>query len=748
MKYWKITTTACLTVVLAACGGGSGSNSDSGADKGSPNVTVESISFSGVILSMNEGVAIGTLAEQQLLIENGPADISNINLELNGVGSEYFTVTIAKGDAAGKYLGNLSLKKSLLGLGGSELNFIATVRSGEQSLSVAVNVKLTVLEPTLPALEHGDVFNKNSDRLGTSQSESGLVIATQPLHGNVEAYYVGNESWDFNYTSTDCFEGPDSYLYKVGNEYGRVAVDLKAVLDDLDIETEIDSTKTVDLAPTLPMYFQPTISVSQPSSGSSRYQAATMQLSYTPNATATTTDSFTYAADGCAKTVSVNITRPPVLLNLNTSETGSELWKTDGTVAGTVLVKDINYGSGHSGPHSFVRRPSDGVYFFVAYYAGEYRIWKTDGTEENTNQVVSIAAEHTSRSMSELILVDNEVYFTTKTSYPTSIFKVWKTDGTELGTKIIKELDEGSSGTGYSNSINGKFLFSYDTSAAGNDTDPWVSDGSELGTTSLKDIWPGAGGSSFLKGSVIEFNGKLFSRADDYTHGSEIWMTDGTPNGTEMLINLEPETQGNREGSIPTNFTAGGDVFYFAAVTSDKGDQLWKSDGTPENTVPVKDMDPNSAERDQELFSGEFFYGDIKQGSSINGLLFFAAKHSDLGVELWKSDGTESGTVMVKDLMLGTNYSSRPDNFVEFNNVLYFAANALDNTKNLWKSDGTEQGTVMVKSFESDVLQSIEVKGGVMLLTLRIGGGELGADYQIWRSDGTDSGTYFLGDIL
>ena len=62
MKYWKITTTACLTVVLAACGGGSGSNSDSGADKGSPNVTVESISFSGVILSMNEGVAIGTLA--------------------------------------------------------------------------------------------------------------------------------------------------------------------------------------------------------------------------------------------------------------------------------------------------------------------------------------------------------------------------------------------------------------------------------------------------------------------------------------------------------------------------------------------------------------------------------------------------------------------------------------------------------------------------------------------------------------
>lgn len=530
-------------------------------------------------------------------------------------------------------------------------------------------------------------------------------------------------------------------------EYGDVTVNVEAVLQDVTINAEIGATTTIDLTAVLPINFSEVITVTQPAYGVSSYDSATKQLSYTPNSSATS-DSFTYAANGCAKTITANVSRPPALLALNTPEKGNELWKTDGTVAGTELVKDINPGTANSNPDSFVKRSSDGVYFFKATNThGEVEIWKTDGTASNTNVVKSIPVEHYSGfggHFSDLLLVGDDVFFYTKTS---TTFKIWKSNGTEAGTVLVETLPTlGGSASGYANTINSKLIFNYDyRSQSGGEA--WVSNGTDNATI-LADIWPGGGDSDFMKGSVVEFKGKLFSRADDGSsnYGSEIWMTDGTSVGTELLIDLEPGT----EGSIPTNLTVAGDVFYFTAVTRDKHDQLWKSDGTENGTVAVKDMDPSSTKRDMDLFSSDFFYGRVKQGDEIKELLFFAAKNGEYGIELWKSDGTEAGTVMVKDLMAGTNYSSRPGDFVELNGVVYFSAYAIDNSRNLWRTDGTEAGTYMVKSFGIDQLQpgSIEVKNGIMLLTLRMGGGESGFDNQIWRSDGTELGTYFLGDML
>jgi ELWxxDGT repeat protein len=739
MKYWKVTIVACLTLYLTACGGSSGTSGDDS------NVIVEEISLTGITLSMSEGVLVGTLAEEQLQITNGPEDLSTITLALTDDDSEYFSVEIIAGATPGDYLGNLSLVESLLGLAGSDLNFTATVSAGGQSLSVPVVIHLTEIVKTLEAYEHQAVFNKSNSRIGTSESESGLVIATQPQHGTVEAYFVGNEMWDFDYTSTDCFAGQDSYLYQIAGEYGEVSVNVTAALHDLTINAETNTAKIIDLSAELPSNFTQTITITQPEQGTSSYNSATKELTYTPNSSATS-DSFTYAANGCAKTISVTVSRPPLLLALNTTETGQELWKSDGTVAGTVLVKDINLGADSSSPGPFLKRLSDGMFLFFASQDGERGIWKTSGTEESTVKVKDILASY--GSARNLTLVGDDVYFTTKTI---DTLRLWKSDGTEDGTVIVKELPIlGGDRSGYLHTVNGKLLFNYDhphTASNPRGEEAWVSDGTALGTAELKDIWPGGGESDFMKGSVIEFKGNLYSRADDgSTSGSEVWMTDGTTNGTKLLADLEVGSN----GSIPTNFTAADDVFYFTAVTSDKGDQLWKSDGTSENTVPVKDMDPNSSVRDQDLFSSDFFYGEIKQGNDTNGLLFFAAKNGDYGIELWKSDGTDSGTVMVKDLMAGVNYSSRPGDFVELNNTLYFTAYDLDNSRNLWQSDGTEEGTFMVKSFASDELESgsIEVKNGIILLNVRKGGGEEAFDYQLWRSDGTETGTYFLGDIL
>ena len=92
---------------------------------------------------------------------------------------------------------------------------------------------------------------------------------------------------------------------------------------------------------------------------------------------------------------------------------------------------------------------------------------------------------------------------------------------------------------------------------------------------------------------------------------------------------------------------------------------------------------------------------DVRPGSApslpselteFNGALFFLADAN--GLELWKSDGTEAGTVLVKNIRPG-NTSSSPHELTEFNGALFFLADA--NGLELWKSDGTAAGTVLLK---------------------------------------------------
>jgi ELWxxDGT repeat protein len=82
--------------------------------------------------------------------------------------------------------------------------------------------------------------------------------------------------------------------------------------------------------------------------------------------------------------------------------------------------------------------------------------------------------------------------------------------------------------------------------------------------------------------------------------------------------------------------------------------------------------------------------------TSVNGMLFFGADDGDThGFNLWKSDGTAVGTVMVKDIN-ESNASSVYD-LTDVNGTLYFVGDDDINGKRLWKSDGTTAGTVMVR---------------------------------------------------
>ena len=104
-----------------------------------------------------------------------------------------------------------------------------------------------------------------------------------------------------------------------------------------------------------------------------------------------------------------------------------------------------------------------------------------------------------------------------------------------------------------------------------------------------------------------------------------------------------------------------------------------------------------------DIWSNPVNYGsNPAELTAVNGVVFFRGADPDHGVELWKSDGTEAGTVLVKDIYPGeTGPNGYPGaNGYPFNltkrerhSVLRRPTTASIGQE-LWKSNGTEGGTV------------------------------------------------------
>ena len=136
--------------------------------------------------------------------------------------------------------------------------------------------------------------------------------------------------------------------------------------------------------------------------------------------------------------------------------------------------------------------------------------------------------------------------------------------------------------------------------------------------------------------------------------------------------------------STPQELSVIDDTMYFNAFDVNNGRELWKSDGTSAGTMLVKDINPGSSSSYPRDFT------------DVNGTLFFIAYDGTNGNELWKSDGTSGGTMLLKDIRPGSS-SSYPYYLTEVNGTLFFSAYDGTNGRELWKSDGTSAGTMLVK---------------------------------------------------
>jgi len=468
---------------------------------------------------------------------------------------------------------------------------------------------------------------------------------------------------------------------------------------------------------------------------------------------------------------------------------GRELWRSDGTAEGTVLVKDISPGGTVSGANfiPFSSYPRDltvfngGLYFGASdpFYSSE--LWKSDGTSQGTFRVrnlshppggpvvplpngVAFAAKDPAHGFGIWAATSDGTQFLTNgvtgvlTSAPRYLGTVsgkavyaiqggytvgytvgiWATDGTASNTRKLGDFTT----VGKAAQLGNLLLF---VATDANGSELWKTDGTPQGTLMVKDIYPGYGSSSPKE--FFRFQGQLYFQADDGTHGIELWKTDGSSGGTVLVADTNPGIG----SSTPGQFVELNNQLVFWADDGAHGREPWLADGT---TAPrlIKDIYPGSVGSDYAGSAGNLG-AEIHPRVVMNGLLYFSAYYASAqGVELWRTDGSSAGTQLVRRLGYDSN-GSQPGQLTVLNNTLFFNAAYASGANGLWRSDGTSNGTFVVASYfvTSGAFggygtyvypDSLKAVNCLLFFVFRDVRG-----WELWRSDGTTNGTFRLKDI-
>ncbi|HZL36648.1 MAG TPA: ELWxxDGT repeat protein [Tepidisphaeraceae bacterium] len=446
------------------------------------------------------------------------------------------------------------------------------------------------------------------------------------------------------------------------------------------------------------------------------------------------------------------------------------LWKTDGTAAGTVLVKDFPLGDGY--PYENQMVDVNGKLFLAAGATTGNALYVSDGTAAGTVQVLPNAA---AMSITNLTQVGNGIYFVDSVTD-----RLWYSDGTAAGTFQVPgspQMPYSTFGPGSDQftDVSGKLFF---IGFGGNGVQVWTSDGTAAGTHSVADLPQSANG---IFPPLANLNGKCALVVSDNYSSTSVEVSDGTAGGATVIGSYTSDVGSSNVTSLIT-FNA---ALYYAAEQVGQGWTLFKSNGSAGSAVPLATFDQRptnfSIVNGLLTFTGDVNYSGAEPwrtdgtpagtymitniGSdtwtaqpdwltNINGTVFFASTSSihtgpfsaieyasDVPVQLWKTDGTATGTTLLADVA--------PSHLVAVGNTLYFSGLTQATGTELWKSDGTAAGTVLVKDIvpggaSSDAIPLANLNG---VLIFRVPSSTPG-EYQLWRSDGTDAGTYSFSTVL
>jgi ELWxxDGT repeat protein len=304
--------------------------------------------------------------------------------------------------------------------------------------------------------------------------------------------------------------------------------------------------------------------------------------------------------------------------------TGLELWKSNGTAAGTKLVKDINPGGSSFADE--LTAVGDTLFFTALAPVSGSELWKSNGTSSGTKIVKDLWPELISSGTSTLTAVGNSLFFRATDGKNGGL---WKSDGTSAGTKLVRaNLGIASKsydvGPPFAAAVKRTLFFSASDGSTG--LELWRSNGTSAGTRLVREIRPGLLGSEPRE--LTSVGNTLFFTANDGKTGRELWKSDGTSKGTTLVANIaNPVVNGTSypgDSSNPSGLTAVGNTLFFTADGGDKGVGLWKSDGTAAGTVFVSELVPSSS----------------KELTAVGRTLFFPQSNDDKGLELWALDVT------------------------------------------------------------------------------------------------------------
>lgn len=299
-----------------------------------------------------------------------------------------------------------------------------------------------------------------------------------------------------------------------------------------------------------------------------------------------------------------------LLFTAATQTTSREIWVTDGSAAGAVLLKDLAPGPYDGIKNSFIEASVklDGNLYFAANDLNTGEIWKTDGTSAGTERVTDFL----NHDIETLTRVGNQIFFFIDRD---DHWQLWKSDGTATGTVVVKDDFSRELALSYQTSVNGKFIFAMHILGSDRST-LWESDGTEVGTSAL--------------------TGELVALGPDWGFHE---LTHFVQYNQELYWVCESDS-----------------VF---GVAQNVG--IMKTDGTLQGTVPVTSLFSNRVDYDMD-------FGDVVE---VDGRLYFSFFEKQYGaMTIWETDGTFNGTKAIYDVR--TNQYFMPSNLLEKDNKLIF----------------------------------------------------------------------------
>ena len=359
----------------------------------------------------------------------------------------------------------------------------------------------------------------------------------------------------------------------------------------------------------------------------------------------------------------------------------------------------------------------------LIYYTCGSELWKSDGTTSGTVLVIANL-----RNPRNLTAVGNRVYFLTD-SHPEAneaegTVRMYYTEGTSSSTRYFYQFISVDNMIAFK----GKLYFTDDSGEL------MATSGTSVFT--VKEIYPGEG-KAIKPGSAMKvYNDHLYFSANDGVHGTQLWRTDGNTPGTVLYhsVNYNEEDPSvnihdfvvyqnklyflmDANGFGPTIFASTDGVNKVDHLFTWGDNSMVRNLTVSNNRIYFTDKGPDSGyilklyyfqgsvESVEKVADLGYYWDWADNFMDVNGTLFFTMNNDGFDWQLWKTNGTEAGTQKFFSVSLG-RYSQfegiSVGGKVLFEGYPAYDASTYDPSYfeqplQLWQTDLTMEGTAMVK---------------------------------------------------